>query len=74
MKEEMCLVDSCTANSIFRETKYFQTLTQRYRNVLTIAGCDATIVGSGRSTITFPDGNDRGCFIVSRFYSYPHKF
>jgi hypothetical protein len=52
----MCLVDSCTTNSILIETKYFQTLTRRFRNVLTIVGRDATIVGSGRVTITFPNG------------------
>jgi hypothetical protein len=52
----MCLVDSCTTNSILRETKYFQTLTQRSENVLTIAGRDATIVGSSRETITIPNG------------------
>jgi isochorismate hydrolase len=52
----MCLVDSCTTNSIFKKTKYFQTLTQRSENILTITGCDATIVGSGRATITFPNG------------------
>jgi hypothetical protein len=51
MEEELCLVDSCTTNSILRETKYFQTLTKRTGNVLTIAGRDATIVGSGRATI-----------------------
>jgi hypothetical protein len=56
MEEEMCLVDSCTTNSILRETKYFQTLTKRQGNVLTIAGRDATIVGSGRATITLPMG------------------
>jgi hypothetical protein len=56
MEEEMCLVDSCTTNSILRKTKYFQTLTQRLGNVLTITGCDATIVGSGRATIMFPNG------------------
>jgi hypothetical protein len=55
MEEEMCLVDCCTTKSILRETKYFQTLTQWSKNVLTIAGCDATIVGSGRATITFPN-------------------
>jgi hypothetical protein len=49
----MCLVDSCTTNSILRETKYFQTLTRRSENVLTIAGRDATIVGSERATIMF---------------------
>jgi hypothetical protein len=47
MKEEMCLVDSCTINSILRETKYFQTLNRRSENALTIAGRDATIIGSG---------------------------
>jgi hypothetical protein len=56
MEEEMCLVDSCTINSILREIKYFQTLTWRSENVLTIAGRDATIVGSGRATITFSNG------------------
>jgi hypothetical protein len=41
MEEELCLMDSDTKNSIHRETKYFQTLTRRSRNVLTIArrGC-----------------------------------
>jgi hypothetical protein len=52
----MCLLNSCTTNSILREIKYFQSLTQRSRNVLTIAGRDAMIVGSGRATITFPNG------------------
>jgi hypothetical protein len=55
MEEEICLVDSSTTNSIFRETKYFQTLTQRSGNILTIIGRDATIVGSSRATITFPN-------------------
>jgi hypothetical protein len=56
MEEEMCLVDSCTTNSILRETKYFQTLTRRLGNVLTIVGRDTTIVGSGRATIKFYNG------------------
>jgi hypothetical protein len=56
MEEEICLMDSCTANSILMETKYFQTLTQRSGNILTIARHDATIVGSGRVTIMFPNG------------------
>ena len=54
MEEKLCLVDSGTTNSILRETKYFQTLTKRQGNVLTIAGRDATIVGSGRATIYSP--------------------
>jgi hypothetical protein len=56
MEEEMCLVDSCTTNSILSEIKYFQTLTQMSENVLTIARRDAMIVSSGQATITFPNG------------------
>jgi hypothetical protein len=56
MEEDMCLMDSCTTNSILRETKKFQTLSQRSKNVLTIAGRGAMIVASGRATITFPNG------------------
>jgi hypothetical protein len=56
MEEEICFVDSCTINSILRLTKYFQTITQRSRNALTIAGRDAAIVGSERATITFHNG------------------
>ena len=56
MDEEMCLVDSGTTNSILREIKYFQTLTKNKGNVLTIAGRDAVIVGSGRATIMLPMG------------------
>jgi hypothetical protein len=56
MEGELCLVDSCTTISIFRETKYFQTLTRRSKNILTIAECDVMIIGSGRATITFPNG------------------
>ena len=52
----MCLVDSCSSNTVLREIKYFQTLTKREGNVLTIAGRDAMIVGSGRATIVLPMG------------------
>ena len=44
MEEELYLVDSGTTNSILREIKYFQILTKRQGNVLTIAEHDATIV------------------------------
>jgi hypothetical protein len=51
MKEEMCLMDSCTTNTILRETKYFQSLTKRTGNILTVARHDACIVASGKATI-----------------------
>jgi peptide/histidine transporter 3/4 len=41
---------------MLREIKYFQTLTKREGNILTIAGCDAMIVGSRRATIILPMG------------------
>ena len=56
MDGEMCLVDSCTTHTILREVKFFQTLTKREGQVLTIARRDATIVGSGRATIVLPMG------------------
>jgi uncharacterized protein YbaR (Trm112 family) len=54
MEEKICLIDSCTINTILRETKYFQTLTKITRNILTIAGRDAYIVGSRKATIILP--------------------
>jgi hypothetical protein len=56
MEEELCLVDSCTTNTVLTEVKYFQTLKRKEGNVLTIAGRDAVIVGSGRATIILPMG------------------
>jgi hypothetical protein len=29
MEEELCIVDSCTTNTILREMKYFQTLRKK---------------------------------------------
>jgi hypothetical protein len=46
-EEELCLEDSCTTKSILREIKYFQNLKKRDGKVLTFAGRDAVIVGSG---------------------------
>ena len=43
-EKELCLVDSCTTNSILREIKYFQTLKKREENIMTIAGRDALMV------------------------------
>jgi hypothetical protein len=52
----MRLVNSCTTNSILRKIKYFETLTRRTGNILTIAGHNTNIVGSGRATIVLPMG------------------
>ena len=54
MEEEICLVDSCTTNTIFRETKYFQTLKKSKRNIITIDGHDAMIICSSSAIITLP--------------------
>jgi peptide/histidine transporter 3/4 len=56
MEKEMCRVDSYTTNTILREVRYFQTLTEREGMVLTIAGRDAMIVGSEKATVTLPMG------------------
>jgi hypothetical protein len=53
MEEEIYLVDNYTTNSILRETKYFQTLSKRIENIMTIVGCGASIVGNRKTNITF---------------------
>jgi hypothetical protein len=72
----MCLVDSCITNTILRKTKYFQTLTKRMGNILTVAGRDTCMVGSKKATIIFHMGTQitiKKCIIVSQFYSYLTK-
>jgi hypothetical protein len=69
MDEEMCLVDSCTTNTILRETKYFQTLTKMMGNILTIAGRDACIVGSKKATIILSMGTQ---VIIENALLYPN--
>jgi hypothetical protein len=54
MKEEICLVNISTINTIFSEMKYFQTLKKRIENILIITGHDACIVGSEKATIILP--------------------
>ena len=56
MEEELCLVDSATTNSILRELKYFQTLKKMNGDILTIAGRDTVIVGTGRAIFTLSNG------------------
>jgi len=53
---EIFLVDSGTTNTILRETKYFQTLTKKNGNMMTIAGSNAHIVGTGSATLVLPMG------------------
>jgi hypothetical protein len=76
MEEEICLVDSCTINSILKEIKYFQTLTKRTRNILIIVGRDVSIVGSGKSYYNTFHGytnNNQEYTFVSQFDTYPTK-
>ncbi len=56
MEEEMCLVDSCTTNTILTEVIFFQTLAKRKGQVLTITIHDAMIVSTGKATIILPMG------------------
>jgi hypothetical protein len=68
MEEELCLVDSATTNIILRETKYFQTLTKRKEDVMTITGSNKAIIGSGRATFTLLYGyyySNSECTLVS---------
>jgi hypothetical protein len=51
MDEEICLVYSCTINTILRKIKYFQTLIKRIENILTIVVRDICRVGSRKATI-----------------------
>jgi hypothetical protein len=64
----MCIVDSCTTNTILRKMKYFQTLTKRTRHILTIAGRDTCIVGSEKATIILSMGTQ---VIIENTLLYP---
>ena len=55
-EEEICLIDSATTNTVLRETKYFQTLTKKTENIMTISGSNSNIVGTGSATIVLPMG------------------
>jgi hypothetical protein len=54
MEEELCLVDSCTTNTILRELKYFQTLKKSKGNVTTIVGRDACDRTAQNSSVLSP--------------------
>jgi peptide/histidine transporter 3/4 len=53
---EICLVDNGTTNTILRETRYFQMLTKKSGNIMTIARSNAHIVGTGSDTLVLPMG------------------
>jgi len=53
---EICLVDSGTTNTILRETRYFQTLTNKNGNIMTIARSNAHIMGTRSATLVLPMG------------------
>jgi hypothetical protein len=53
---KICLIDSGTTNMILRETRYFQTLTKKNENIMTIAGSNAHIMGTGSATLVLPMG------------------
>ena len=72
----MCLVDSCTTNTILREVRYFPTLTKREGIILIITLRDAMLVGLENATITLLMGtqiNIVEASFVSRFNLYPTK-
>ena len=76
MEEEICLVDSCTTNTILREVRYFPTLTKREGIILIITLRDAMLVGFEKATITLLMGtqiNIVEASFVSRLNSYPTK-
>ena len=76
MEEEICLVDSCTTNTILREVRYFPTLTKREGIILIITLRDAMLVGLEKATITLLMGtqiNIMEASFVSRFNLYPTK-
>jgi len=76
MEKEICLVDSCTTNTILREVRYFPTLTKREGIILIITLRDAMLVGLEKATITLLMGtqiNIVEASFVSRFNLYPTK-
>ena len=65
---ELCLIDSAATNSILRETKYFQTLQKRTKNITTVAGSNGRIVGSGRAIVVLPNATR---IIIEEAFLYP---
>ena len=55
-KEDLCLVDSGTTNTILKGKKYFSQLHLGETNIHTISGTTNLIEGSGRACILLPEG------------------
>jgi hypothetical protein len=66
--DEPCLIDSTATNSILRETKYFQTLLKRTKNITTIVGNNGRIVDSGRAIVVLPNGTR---IFIEEAFLYP---
>ena len=65
MEEELCLIDSCTTDTILRDTRYFHTVRKNDENITTITGSDTHIVGVGRATIILPNGTE---LVIKKYY------
>ena len=70
MEEELCLIDSCTTDTILRDTRYFHTIRKNNENITTITGSDTHIVGVGRATIILPNGTE---LVVQEALLYPDQ-
>ena len=55
-KKDVCLLDSATTHSIFKDKNYFSSMTLRKANVHTISGLIKMIDGFGNAIIMLPNG------------------
>ena len=54
--DDICLADSATTHTIFKNIKYFANFTKMKASVTTISGASKLIEGSGRAIIILPRG------------------
>ena len=54
--EDICVIDSGTTHTIFKDEKYFSYVLKRKGNVTTISGNSNLIEGSERAIIFMPKG------------------
>ena len=54
--EDICLIDSGTTHTIYKNKKYFSHLSMRKINVTTIFGSTNMIEGFGRAIVIFSKG------------------